>query len=164
VDDVLGGGGGFTVFGRVQVLPSFLKGRDEGASGVAERFMEGTWARLMPEGLCQSANGFVDSGSSKVLFITSAPLAVTKPLEEGGGETGSDVLTGDLLEQGIVGEAEVGEMGDPASPGAVFGFQGGFNLSVEDAGNIGAIDESQQRIALGRGEMSKVAGTCDGKC
>ena len=150
-------------FGRIQVFPCFLEGGQERVKGDAVLDVTGAWPVVMPEPLCQVANGLFESACLKVLHRASAPDAITEALEEGADDSSSEVSRLELVQEWVVVEAEIFEVPDPASPGAVLFFMGGFDFSVEDTGNLGATSEIQESILLGRGQMQKFAGICDGK-
>jgi hypothetical protein len=113
----------------------------------------GAWPVVMPEPLCQVANGFFESACLKVLRSASAPDAITEALEEGADDSGSEVSGFEAIEEGIVIEAEIFKVPEPASPGAVLFFVGGFDFSVEDTSNLGATSEIQESISLGSRQM-----------
>ena len=122
----------------------------------------GAWPVVMPEPLCQVANGLIESARLKVLRSASAPDAITEALEEGADDCCAEVAWFEAVEERVVVEAEIFKVPGPASPGAVLFFMCGFDFPMEDAGNLGATSEIQERISLCSGQMRKFAGICDG--
>ena len=114
--------------------------------GEAVLDVAGAWPVVMPEPLCQVANGLVESACLKVLHSASAEDAITKALEEGADDCSSEISGLELVQEWIVVEAEIFEVPGPASPGAVLYFLCGFDFSVEDTGNLGATPEIQESI------------------
>jgi hypothetical protein len=73
------------------------------------------------------------------------------------------VATAHVKEVGVIGDSSFGAEGFPSSPDPIVLFVGVFVSGVKDKSAIRSICVTQDKTSLGRAEISKERGICDGR-
>jgi len=115
---------------------------------------------VRPEGLCHVCKGGTDDSARDDMVSSWAESGITDGLAEGA-EDAMTFSAGQLVEEGVVGQADELEVLIPAGPRAGGGRVGLFSDSVELA-SVGHSEVSQETISVGSGQILIPNGTCEG--